>query len=298
MKPVRNNIRMAAANRGRTWSPAALALAVSMLVAQPQIAWPDILNSATASATYNSAPVISTPSSAAVPVIAAAPAMTMAKSGILNDSDGIAGLTAGDTVSYAVTATNTGNVSIGSLSLNDPLVALAYTSGDGGTAGVLDVAETWTYTGTYTITQSDLDGNGGGDGDLDNTVTASGTAGTLAVQATGDAAVALNAAPSLQVSKTADDTTDAIAGQIITYTYVVSNAGNQTVTNISLNDVHNGSGPAPAPGNEALSADTRTAGDSTDATANDGVWNVLAPGDSITFTASYTVTQSDVDTLQ
>jgi hypothetical protein len=31
---------------------------------------------------------------------------------------------------------------------------------------------------------------------------------------------------------------------------------------------------------------------------NDGIWSVLAPGDAITMTATYTVTQSDVDTLQ
>jgi len=42
--------------------------------------------------------------------------------------------------------------------------------------------------------------------------------------------------------------------------------------------------------------DAGTAGDSTDAAMN-GSWDVLAPGDVITFTGTYTVTQADVDSL-
>ena len=38
-------------------------------------------------------------------------------------------------------------------------------------------------------------------------------------------------------------------------------------------------------------------GDSTDAAVN-GSWDSLAPGDQVTFTANYTVTQNDIDTLQ
>jgi large repetitive protein len=106
------------------------------------------------------------------------------------------------------------------------------------------------------------------------------------------------AAPQLTVTKTANDTTDVTAGQTITYSYVVSNTGNRTITGITLNDIHNGSGSAPAPANEILTTDAGTPGDSSDATANDGVWSVLAPGDAVTFTATYGVTQTDVDTRQ
>jgi len=45
-----------------------------------------------------------------------------------------------------------------------------------------------------------------------------------------------------------------------------------------------------------LLTDNGTAGDSTDA-ADDGSWDVLAPGDVITFTGTYVVTQADVDLL-
>jgi uncharacterized repeat protein (TIGR01451 family) len=106
------------------------------------------------------------------------------------------------------------------------------------------------------------------------------------------------AAPALVVTKTATPDTDVSAGTLVTYTYTVQNSGNQVLTNISLNDVHSGSGPAPVPNNETLTTDAGTSNDSTDSTPNDGQWSTLAPGDVITLTATYTITQADVDTQQ
>ncbi len=102
---------------------------------------------------------------------------------------------------------------------------------------------------------------------------------------------------SISVTKTADDTTEVAAGQVLTYTYEVTNSGDQVLANVSLSDVHGGSGTAPAPGSESLTTDNGTLGDSTDAAAN-GIWDTLGPGDVVTFTSTYTVTQNDVDTLQ
>ena len=99
------------------------------------------------------------------------------------------------------------------------------------------------------------------------------------------------------VTKVADKTVNVVAGDIITYTYTVTNDGNVTVQNLTLGDVHNAIGPAPVPGTETLT-DNPPLGNSSDTTANDGVWSSLAPGDTITFTATYTVQQSDVDNLQ
>jgi large repetitive protein len=102
----------------------------------------------------------------------------------------------------------------------------------------------------------------------------------------------------LVVTKVATPDTNVPAGTVVTYTYTVRNAGNQTVSNISLNDVHGGSGPAPIPANEFISTDAGIVNDSSDALANDGVWSSLAPGDVITLTATYTITQIDVDQSQ
>ncbi len=101
----------------------------------------------------------------------------------------------------------------------------------------------------------------------------------------------------MSVTKVANDTTDVTLGQVITYTYQVTNTGNQVISNVTLSDAHNGSGPAPTPSGEVLDVDNLPTGDSTDASVN-GSWDVLAPGDELTFTATYTVTQSDIDTLQ
>jgi large repetitive protein len=49
------------------------------------------------------------------------------------------------------------------------------------------------------------------------------------------------------------------------------------------------------PGSEALSSDVAPLGDSTDVTSNNNSWSTLAPGDTVTFTASYTVSQADID---
>lgn len=135
---------------------------------------------------------------------------------------------------------------------------------------------------------------------IDNTATATATYGGSTIVSP-PSSVSVPVAPAnsaLSVTKTADATANAVAGQIITYTYTLTNTGNRTLTAIVLSDVHNASGPAPVPGSETLAADAGTSGDSTDAVTNDGIWSVLAPGDTVTFKSTYTVTQSDVDTLQ
>ena len=104
----------------------------------------------------------------------------------------------------------------------------------------------------------------------------------------------------MSIAKTGVITTDngtsgeADAGDVITYTYEVTNTGNVTITGVTISDVHGGYGTAPVPGSET--GVTVTNG-STDAAAN-GSWDTLRPGDTIRFTATYTVVQSDVDNLQ
>ncbi len=102
--------------------------------------------------------------------------------------------------------------------------------------------------------------------------------------------------PSLSMTKVADDTGPHTAGDVVTYTYTVVNDGNTTIRGVAITDTHNGSDPAPVPGNETLSTDAAPTGDSTDAVV-DGSWDVLAPGDVVTFTGTYTVTQTDVENL-
>jgi Prealbumin-like fold domain len=87
-------------------------------------------------------------------------------------------------------------------------------------------------------------------------------------------------APALTIDKTANTAGPLSVGQVVTYSYLVTNTGNVTISGVDVNEtLFNGTGtpvPNPVP-----------TGPTT-----------LAPGASVTFTATYTVTQQDVDTLQ
>lgn len=144
--------------------------------------------------------------------------------------------------------------------------------------------------------------------DITNTAVAKATyGGSEVVSALSSVAIPVVAAiETMTVDKRAYDAggneivppTQVSAGQVITYKYVVTNTGNRTITNVRLTDVQNGSAPDPAPGNETLTSDVGPQNDSSDASGANGAWDALAPGDSVTFTATYTVTQQDVDQLQ
>ncbi|MCB1441210.1 MAG: DUF11 domain-containing protein, partial [Nitratireductor sp.] len=165
-------------------------------------------------------------------------------------------------------------------------------SGDSDGDGVLDTDEVWIYTAVYGISQANLDdGN-----DLINTATFDADQ----ISSVSDTATtSLNISPALTVTKSASDTTEVTVGQVITYTYTITNTGNQTISAIKLSDAHGGSGTAPAPDpDSAMLTDNAPTGDSTNPTTGDGEWDVLAPGDVLTVTATYTVTQTDVDTQQ
>ena len=211
-----------------------------------------------------------------------------------------ANISALTTLNWTILVTNTGNAILTSPSLSDQLLQGAanrtltsgptYVSGDTDSDGIIDVGEAWAYSATYAVTQIDLDDGG----DLVNTATIA----TAEVADESDNAVTtITQSPALAISKTADDTTDVSLGQVITYTYVVTNTGNITIDDVNIAEAHGGSGPPPAPAGETLSNDVAPLLDSSDTTADNGVWSTLAPGDSVSFTGTYTVTQLDIDSL-
>lgn len=110
---------------------------------------------------------------------------------------------------------------------------------------------------------------------------------------------------SLKVTKNAlspgfqpgDDLTELPVGAVITYEYKVENTGTVPIRDIQLSDAHDGLGVDPVPGAETLDEDNFDLEDSVDGTT-DGSWDVLGPGDIIRFEGTYTVTQSDIDSLQ
>lgn len=211
-----------------------------------------------------------------------------------------------------------------------PLTDAGATTGDSTDAGgdnvwdTLAPGDTVTWEATYTVVQDDITNNGGGDGEIDNTVTASATPAAGSLGGTLSASETVTVEPvnaSLTVAKYATsfgatgtetalvDVTDPLAptnltapdsanvplGDVITYTYVITNNGNVPITNISLTDDVTSStgGTDPVPGNEALLSPN--SGNSSDSGGVDGTYEDLAPGDSVTFTGTYTVVQADID---
>src|SRR5207249_3433563 len=83
---------------------------------------------------------------------------------------------AGDVITYKITVSNAGNITLTNLVVTDKVegsvsTTVSYVSGDDGN-GKLDVGETWIFSTSYTLTQADLDTKGGGNSKLDNTATA------------------------------------------------------------------------------------------------------------------------------
>ena len=78
-------------------------------------------------------------------------------------------VTSGDTITYTITAENTGNVSLDNVRITDvqtpaggssSSLTPTYSSGDINSDSVIDVGETWTWTVSYNLTQADLDAGG------------------------------------------------------------------------------------------------------------------------------------------
>ncbi len=174
----------------------------------------------------------------AVGVFNGSAVIAVSKSGVLNDDDGTPGLSAGDTISYTVTVTNPGNVSLTGINVTDPLLPLTLQSGDLDSDFRLDTDETWIYTGDYTVTSFDLATNGGGDGDIDNTVTVDSneTPPESATQQT-----PINPDVSILVDKVGtlnddDGIAGVTAGDTIDYVITVQNNGVANLTNINVLD--------------------------------------------------------------
>jgi uncharacterized repeat protein (TIGR01451 family) len=142
-----------------------------------------------------------------------------------------------------------------------------------------------TCTATYTLDQVDVDA-----GVVDNTAVAHGKADTDnnpntpdedVVSNTDDAQVIVELKPDIEVVKTATTAGGKVTqvGQVVDYTFTVTNTGNTTLTNVTLTD--------PLPG---LSTPTVNA-DGWPGTAA----GVLKPGEKVIFTASLTVDQVRFD---
>jgi uncharacterized repeat protein (TIGR01451 family) len=206
-----------------------------------------------------------TDDSTATTTLPAAPSVSITKTPTLHSD--VAGppnrVDAGDTISYVFSVENTGNVTLTGVTVTDPL------TGTNCSVGTLAPGQTDNHcTATYTLLQSDVDL-----GSRSNTATATGNPPQGDPVSDDDTAtVPLPAAPALQLSKTTQSAPFDHPGQELDYTYTLTNTGNVTL------------------GGPFAIQDDR----STDA-ACPASPSSIAPGDSISCTGTYHVTQDDID---
>jgi hypothetical protein len=169
---------------------------------------------------------------------------------------------AGDTVNYEYVLTNTGNVTINGIALADDRIATVACP-----VSSLAPGASTTCTASYAVTQADLDA-----GSVTNIATATGTptVGTLSVPRDQVTITGPAAAPALTLAKTVSSGSpyDSV-GDVVDYRYVVTNTGNMTIDALAVSDDKIATVTCPV--------------------------TTLAPGASTTCTASYTVTQADLD---
>ncbi|MFJ2535408.1 DUF7507 domain-containing protein, partial [Microbacterium maritypicum] len=244
----------------------------SYVLTQADVDSGSVSNTATATGTPPTGePPVSPPSTTEVPVDPA-PALTVVKSADVDELT-----SAGQTVEYSFLVTNTGNVTLTDVSVDETAFTGTGTAPvvtcPAGAATMLPGAAV-TCTASYVVTQADLDSGG-----VSNTATATGTppSGEPPVSPPSTLEIPADPAPGLTVVKSADLDELSAAGQTIEYSFLVSNTGNVTLTDVSVDETaFTGTGTAPVVTCPAGAAS-------------------LAPGADVTCTASYVVTQADVD---
>lgn len=239
-------------------------------VTQDDVDAGSISNTATASADAPGvlADPVSPPSTALVSVPAGAE-LTLQKSisaGVMDS--------AGDTVTYLFEVTNTGNVTVSSIAIDEqdftgsgqPVMIVCPTTTLAPLASV-------TCVGTYDLVQADLDA-----GIVENAAVATGIAPNSAVVTSDESTAILDIvpAPGLELVKSASPTT-LVLGQTVTYSFVVTNTGNVTIDGVGIDETaFTGSG--------TVSAVTCVPASTT-----------LAPDAQVVCSATYTISQLDVD---
>lgn len=245
----------------------------SYVVTQADFDAGSLTNSATATGTPTAgSPPTSSPSQVTIPSDGLEPAISLVKS-----ASPTTVTAAGETVEYSFRVRNDGNVTLRDIAVAEhdfsghgELSAIACPTGTSRLAPQASV----TCTASYVVTQDDVDA-----GAVTNTATAAGTppVGAAVISELSTAEVGATASAALTLNKSVSPTWITRAGENVTYSFVVKNTGNVTMSNVAVNETDfSGTGAAPV-------ASCPTAATS------------LAPGDSVTCTATYTATQADVD---
>ncbi len=206
-------------------------------------------------------PVVSAPSSATITAIQS-PAITVVKSASPSTFS-----VAGETIHYRFDVTNSGNVTLNHVKVDD--AGLPGLSAITCPHTTLAAGASETCTATYTTTTADLDA-----GSVTNTATAQGhpPTGPHITSPPSTATITASHAPAITVVKSASPTSFSTAGQTIHYRFDVTNSGNVTLSHVKVHDTD-------LPGLSAITCPHHT----------------LAAGASETCTATYLTTAADLD---
>jgi len=157
------------------------------------------------------------------------PALTLDKPApALTDLDSTGDISVGDSLSYTITATNSGTAVLTNLVVSDPMITPSSQ-----TCALVAVGDTCVLIGTYTVTASDV-----ATGTIDNIASAD---SDQTDPVTDDETVPLPA-PALTLDKAAptnadgDSSTDVSVGDVLTYIVTASNSGTAVLTNVVVND--------------------------------------------------------------
>ena len=199
-------------------------------------------------------------SAIATVIIASAPGLTIEKT-----AGTPSGSTAGSTIAYSFVVTNTGNVTITGVVVDDAQLDAAAVCA----VTTLAPGENTSCTGTHTITQAEVNA-----GVVNNSATATGTPPTgpsvTSPPDTTSTPIAQTPSQTLVKELTGDSTGGEVAvGDVLTYTVTLSNTGNTTLTNVTVND------PLTTPSSVTCAS--------------------VAPGATCQLVGTYTVTQADAD---
>ncbi|WP_017932735.1 DUF7507 domain-containing protein [Nocardioides sp. Iso805N] len=202
------------------------------------------------------------------------PKLTLVKSA---DPSGPTQFTVGAPITYTFVVTNRGNVTLETPTVVESLFTGTGTLGALSCSAATSLAPTGAVscTATYALTAADI-----ASGSVTNTAVATALppAGP-AVQSSADSAVIPESpAPALKLTKSASPTTATHTGQVVIYTFDVTNTGNVALTGIAILEQHfTGSGTVPT-----ASCPSQP----------------LAPGEHVRCTAAYTVVAGDFQLAQ
>ena len=172
---------------------------------------------------------------------------------------------AGDVITYTITISNTGNLTISAIQLDLP--GVSFDTGDTD-VGTIAPGDQQVVVGTRTMTQADLD-----NGSFSATATATGEKpDTEPISASDSEQVLANKLPELTLVAAGDPETYNATGNVISFTATVSNTGNQTINSIELIP----------PSEVTFSAEDLDIG-------------TLAPGQDEIITGTYTITLEDMN---